>query len=358
MIAGAKWSLLSKGETVTVLQELPTGYFLVKTSRFTVVDVTTTRVKRNVSDSVLSSKAGDGPVSNQTSSSGASDSLRHGISVDTPTILVEQSSSSSLPPSDSFQSNISDDSGIVEGAKRISSTSGNHDDEAAAGSDATRNNGYLSQVKAGGCTTSLPRNFALGGDKAATGVSDNIPNSVSCGNFGDVNKKDHVTLPLIGSVPPSILNCFADQLFQPTVKSVLNNSMSLPQTPVKGPANKTPTTTSKKKKHASRGNRLSLQVDSLSEEVSTDRKSSTLPHNGSLSAFSPSVNKPERNKAGFKSFFKKRLSAAIERPSSISSAEVEADKEHLAIQKEPVPMEIQRVQSPVYGTCYFIWCPP
>ncbi|XP_065887242.1 uncharacterized protein [Dysidea avara] len=348
MIAGAKWSVLEKGETVTVLQELPTGYYLVKATRHTKVDLTTPKVKRNISDSILAGRCDDttAPASNHTTPEQRNERSRR-VSQGTPTILIEQSSNSSLVPSDSFQSNISDDSGIVEGAKRTSNISGKDDDEDKSndnmvGSDGS--NGYLqmSKVKTATYAMSLPRNFAPVGDKltASSAGSDNIPNSVSCGNFSEVaDKKDCVSLPLLGSVPPSILSCYADQLFHPTVKSTQSNPIQLQQPPVRSPS-----TAPKKKKQTTRGNRLSLQVDSFSDEASPTRKSSTLPHNGVVS---PSIAKPERGKSGFKSFFKKRLSS-YERSSSISSGEGDADKDHLSIQKETTPVDIQRVQSPVY----------
>ena len=350
IIAGAKWSILNKGETVTVLQELPTGYYLVKATRQTVVDVST-KVKRNISDSVLAAKCGDAPApsSNHTMLDQKHENTRvRRVSQGTPTILIEQSSNGSLVPSDSFQSNISDDSGIVEGAKRTSNISGNNDDEdkMAAGNDVVSSdgsNGYLqSKIKSSENAMSLPRNFSSKLTTSSAG-SDGISTSLSCGNFSVVgNKKEYVNLPLLGSVPPSILSCYADQLFHPIVNLIQTNPIPLQPPPVKVPTS----ATKKSKKQATRGNRLSLQVDSLSEDISPSRKASTLPHNG---AVSPSMAKAERGRSPFKSFFKKRNSTNLDRSSSVSSAEGDPDKDHLSIQKEPTPVEIQRVQSPVYG---------
>jgi len=361
MIAGANWSLLNKGETVTVLQELPTGYYLVKATRQTVVDLSN-KVKRNISDSMLAGKYGDTPAlsSNHTTPERTHENTRaRRVSQGTPTILIEQSSNSDLVPSDSIQSNISDDSGIVEGVKRTSNISGNNDDEDKTGNDAAGadgSNGYLqmSKTKTGEFTMSLPRNFApvTNNVTASSTGSDGIPNSVSCGNFSETGCQ--VTLPLLGSVPPSILSCYVDQLFHPTMKSTQITTVPLQPPPVKIPT----TTTKKSKKQTTRGNRLSLQVDSMSEDLTPSRKSSTLPYNGVVS---PSTAKAERGRSPFKSFFKKRMSSSYERSPSLSSAEGDPDKEHLSIQKEPVPAEIQRVQSPVYGKyvpinahCYYL----
>ena len=351
LIAGAAWSLLNKGEKVIVLQELRSGYYLVKATRNTIVRPNMLETKRNISDSFLVNQANhttSGHYSEPTSPSNVD------TATSTVSILIRQSSDSNIVPSDSFQSTISDDSGIVESSKRASNVStkedeGNSETGGVHLENGNGEDGFEPTFKAYS-TVSLPTNIYVSKDKngklptpPATG---RIANSVSFNTISEHSSSDRVSLPLIGSVPPSVLDCYAEQLFSPTHVKPHSSNMVLQQPP---PSSKSPAT--KKKKSAAKGNRLSLQVDNyLLEEQSPSakQKSSTLPLNSSIStAGSPVGQKPEKGKRAFKNFFKKRLSTHGKLLSSVSSEE--GDKEFLSVHEDSLPPDVDRVQSPVYG---------
>lgn len=354
LIAGAAWSLLNKGEKVIVLQELRSGYYLVKATRNTIIHLNKLETKRNISDNSLANQAtptGGGRYSEPTSPT----------NVDTATSTVSiliQSSDSNIVPSDSFQSTISDDSGIVESSKRASNLS-NKEDEGTSETggvhleNGNAEDGFETAFKAYS-TASLPANIHISKDKngklSTPPASGRITNSVSFSTISEYSSKDHVSLPLIGSVPPSVLDCYVEQLFSPTLVRPHSSNMVLQPAP---PSSKSPAT--KKKKSATKGNRLSLQVDNYSLEdqsPSTKQKSSTLPPNSSI-ASSPVGQKPEKGKRAFKNFFKKRLSTHGKLLSSISS-EGDSDKEFLSVHEDSLPSDVDRMQSPVYGMNFVV----
>ena len=351
LIAGATWSLLNKGEKVIVLQELRTGYYLVKATRNTIIQPNKLETKRNISDSFLSNQA------NPAASSGHYSEPTSPTNVDTATstvsILIQQSSDSNLVPSDSFQSTISDDSGIVESSKRASNLS-NKEDEGTSETGGVHlengngEDGFETTFKAYS-TASLPANIHISKDKngklSTPPASGRITNSVSFNTISEHSGKNHVSLPLLGSVPPSVLDCYVEQLFSPTLVRPHSSNMVLQPPP---PSSKSPAI--KKKKSNTKGNRLSLQVDNYSLEdqsLSAKQKASTLPMNSST-AGSPVGQKAEKGKRAFKNFFKKRLSTHGKLLSSIST-ESEGDKELLSVHEDSLPPDVDRVQSPVYG---------
>lgn len=346
LIAGAGWSILNKGDKVVVLQQLPTGYYLVKATRNTIVNLSMTDIKRNISDSAIvrqSSTTTSGDFSEPTSPSN--------IYSNSPpvSIMVHQSSDSNLVPSDSFQSNISDDSGIVESSKRASNLSTKEEDEDKSPSETTgvhleNGSGELEAefevtFKAHS-TTSLPVNFSHSkhnGKLPIHPTSTRMSYSVSFSTVTEYSD-DQISLPLIGSVPPSVLDCYADQMFSPTfVKPHSSNLVLQP------PLAKSPAFNGKKKKSTSKGNRLSLQVENY---VSEDNKykSNTLPLHGAKSSSPVGHHKSKR---AFKNFFKKRLSTHGKLPSI--SSEGDSDKEFLSIHEDSLPPELDRMQSPVCG---------
>ena len=355
LIAGAAWSLLNKGEKVIVLQELQTGYYLVKATRNTTIQPNKLETKRNISDSFLSNQA------NPATSSGQYSEPTSPSNVDTATstvsILIQQSSDSNIVPSDSFQSTISDDSGIVESSKRASNLSTKEDEGTSETGGVHLENGngedgFETTFKAYS-TASLPANIHISKDKngklSTPPATGRITNSVSFNAISEHSGKNNVSLPLIGSVPPSVLDCYVEQLFSPTLVKPHSSNMVLQPPPL--PSSKSPAT--KKKKSTAKGNRLSLQVDNYSLEdqsLSAKQKSSTLPLNSST-AGSPvgSVGqKAEKGKRAFKNFFKKRLSTHGKLLSSISS-EGDNDKEFLSVREDSAPPDVDRMQSPVYG---------
>ena len=257
LIAGASWSLLKKGERVIVVQELPTGYYLVKATRNTTVKMNMTEVKRIVSDSNIvgqnnnGAAVSSGQYSEPTSPSDLSDT---GPVI---SIMIQQSPDSNIVPSDSFQSNISDDSGIVESSKRVSNVSTKEDDEdksvsIAVGVHLENGNGngngelgFSATFKAHS-TASLPTNFHLSNGKLSTPpASSRITNSVSFCVASEHLGKDQVNLPLIGSVPPSVLDCFVNQMFAPSFVKPHSSNFVLQPPPAKSPA----TPAKKKKRH-------------------------------------------------------------------------------------------------------------
>ena len=349
LIAGAAWSLLNKGEKVIVLQELRSGYYLVKATRNAIIQPNKLETKRNISDSFLANQA------NPAASSGRYSEPTSPANVDATTstvsILIQQSSDSNLVPSDSFQSTISDDSGIVESSKRASNLSNKEDEGTSETGGVPLENGngedgFETTFKAYS-TASLPANIHISKSKLSTPpASGRITNSVSFGTISEHSGKDHVSLPLIGSVPPSVLDCYVEQLFSPTL--VRPHSSNLVLQPPPPPSSKSPAT--KKKKSNTKGNRLSLQVDNYSLEdqsMSAKQKSSTLPPNSTI-ADSPVGQKAEKGKRGFKNFFKKRLSTHGKLLSSVST-EGDSDKEFLSVHEDSLPSDVDRVQSPVYG---------
>lgn len=350
LIAGAAWSLLNKGEKVIVLQQLPTGYYLVKATRNTIVKLSMLEVKRNVSDTMLVSQNRVSTNSEHYSEPNSP----HNMDDATPivSILVQQSSDSNLVPSDSFQSNISDDSGIVESSKRTSNVSTKDEEEDKSTSETSRihmDNGDVSfdtTFKAHS-TSSLPTSIMYSRSNSSKlptpPASSHMSASVSFGAVTEYSSKDLVSLPLIGSVPPSALDCYTNQMFSPTLIKPHASNLVLQPPPAKSLG-----VHAKKKKIVSKGNRLSLQVDSIVNEESPKHKSSTLPLNSaSSSAVTPTGNKPEKSKRAFKSFFKKRLSTHGKIPSF--GSEGESDKEYLSVREESLPPDLERVQSPVYG---------
>lgn len=353
MIAGASWSLLNKGEKVIVLQELPSGYYLVKATRSTVVKLNMLEMKKNVSDSFIVSQ-----VSTSTSSGHYSEPNSPSNLDDTSpviSILVQQSSDSNLVPSDSFQSNISDDSGIVESSKRTSNLSSTKDEEEDKGAGETGGMnlengngdvGFETTYKAHS-TTSLPSNIYFSktnnGKLPTPPAGARMSASVSFGAVTEYSSRDNVSLPLIGSVPPSVLDCYVNKIFSPVfIKPHISNMVLQPVLA------KPPGTHAKKKKATTKGNRLSLQVDNLVSEdhsSSAKYKSSTLPLNSSNT--SSHGLKPEKSRRAFKNFFKKRLSTHG-KILSVGS-EGDSDKEYLSVHEESLPPDLDRVQSPVYG---------
>lgn len=345
LIAGAGWSLLNKGEKVIILQELLSGYYLVKATRNTVVKLNMPSVKRNISDSYLTSQGKKTSSSGHYSEPNSPNDIGPVIS-----IMVEHGSDSNLVMSDSFQSNISDDSGIVESSKRASSLSTKDDygDKSVAGLHLENGNGEVGhdimQLFKPQSTASLPRNFHISrsnnGKLPTPPISSRIPNSQSFTVTFEQPNKDQVSIPLIGSVPPSILDCYANHMFSPTLVKPHNSNLVLQL-----PPSKSPSFPVKKKKATTKGNRLSLQVENYShEDHSPKHKASTLPANSSLSGSSAGQNKPEK-KRQFKNFFKKRLSTH----GKSLAIEGDIDKELLSVREESMPPDVERVQSPVYG---------
>jgi len=360
LIAGALWSVLHKGEKVIVLQDLPSGYYLVKATRKTMVKLSVSEVRRNISDSFL---VGNTTTTTTTSGRFSEPTSPNNLSDTTPvvSIMVELSSNGNLVLSDSFQSSISDDSGIAE-SKRTSNFSIKDEEEdkgvSVSGDVHTENkndkNGYETILKpqSNAVASSLSTNHHSRNDngKLPTPSVNNLSNSQSFSNTSEHLGKDEVSLPLIGCVPPSLLDCYVDHLFSPTLVRPSSGSFTLQQPP----SSKSPSISAKKRKSA-KGNRLSLQVDSFLPEdnsLSTKHKSSTLPLNGS-SAGSP-VAKPEkeRGRRALKSFFKKRLSQHGKM--QLGTPEGEGDKELLSVHEESLPPDIERVQSPVYGMIYVV----
>ena len=344
MIAGAAWSLLSKGEKVIVLQELSSGYYLIKATRNTMVKLNMLEVRKNMSDTYLMSQAStsSGHFSEPNSPSNLDD-MSPVVS-----ILVHQSSDSNIVPSDSFQSNISDDSGIVESSKRTSNVSTKEEEDKGTSEtgevhieNGNGDVGFETTFKAHS-TTSLPTSIYFSknnnGKLPTHAAGGRMSASVSFGAVSEYPSKDHVSLPLIGSVPPSVLDCYANQMFSPTLIKPHSSNMVLHAPPAKSLASH-----QKKKKNTTKGNRLSLQVDSFMSEDQPKNKSVTLP----LNAVSPVGLKPEKSKRAFKNFFKKRLSTHGKIPSI--SSEGDSDKEFLSVHEDSLPPDLDRVQSPVYG---------
>ena len=347
LIAGAMWSLLNKGEKVIVLQELPTGYYLIKATRNTVVKLNMLEMRRNMSDIYVSQISTN---SDQYSEPNSPSNLNDTSPV--VSILVHQSSDCNIAPSDSFQSNISDDSGIVESSKRTSNVSTKEEEDKGTnetgGVHMENGNGDVGfeTIFKAQSTTSLPTNIYFSksnnGKLPTPPAGSRMSASVSFGAVTEFPSRDHVSLPLIGSVPPSVLDCYADQMFSPTLIKPHSSNLVLQTPPTKSLGSH-----QKKKKSTTKGNRLSLQVDSILPEdhpSSSKNKSSTLP----LNAASPVRLKPEKNKrAAFKNLFKKRLSAHGKLPSV--SSEGDSDKEFLFVHEDSLPPNLDRVQSPVYG---------
>ena len=344
LIAGAAWSLLSKGEKVMVLQELRTGYYLVKATRNTIIRPNKLETKRNVSDGCLVNQA------NPSTSSGhySEPTSPSNLDASTPTVsILISTESSNLVPSDSFQSTISDDSGIVESSKRASNLSTKEEEEDKGTNETGRPHlengngevGFETTFRAYS-TVSLPVN---GGKLPTPPATGRLANSVSFSTISEHLGKDDVSLPLIGSVPPSVLNCYVDHLFSPTLIKPHSTNMTLQQPP----SSKSPAI--KKKKTVGKGSRLSLQVDSYSLEdqpLSAKQKYNTLPLNMSTANSPVGTPKSEKGKR-LKNFFKKRLSTHGKLP--LISPEGDSDKDYLSVHEESLPPDVDRVQSPVYG---------
>lgn len=347
LIAGAMWSLLNKGEKVIVLQELPTGYYLIKATRNTIVKPSMLEIRRNMSDIYMSQ------ISTTSSDHFSEPNSPSNLDDTSPvvSILVHQSSDSNIVPSDSFQSNISDDSGIVESSKRTSNVSSKEEEDKGTsetgGVNMENGNGdvgFETTFKAHS-TTSLPASiyFSKGnnGKLPTPPAGTRMSSSVSFGTVTEYHCSDHVSLPLIGSVPPSVLDCYANQMFSPTLIKPHSSNLVLQTPPMKSQGSH-----QKKKKPTTKGNRLSLQVDSILPEdrsSSSKNKSCTLP----INTVSPVRLKPEKSKRAFKNLFKKRLSTHGKLPSV--SSEGDSDKEFLSVHEDSLPRDLDRVQSPVYG---------